>query len=714
MFGMFKKETDAKATPQRFFSVAISDKLVQTALWETEDNIKVLAKSETKPYFNDNDLLIKLDTCLQDLGAEGEMVHQTLFHLDSSFIQGQNLLPAREKLFKNVTKQLQLESLGFVTNIEAVITAKLELNPSLKKQLVVEFLGDKTIFSLYDQKNLVDSFAGNPAESFVEQFKAALVQLAGQLGVDYSSYFEQKSELAPSQEIDQPLFVNFISALLPTAQISEQVETLPAKLPMRTEILGSEILLSFILIPSATVIAESYGWIHEVNDAPINKIKVDHEDDLDEPPITAATLATTSALSRQTKFEPPVIEKNPQLSDRHLHQFSSQTNNRTIIIGAIVAGFILTLALGYWLLISQTSVRLILTPKTALVSKNLNVIIDPSVKTSDYDKLILPGKIEDYDITHEMSLTATGQKNIGEKAKGKVELINKMTESKVLQAGTQLYYDEIFYTTDNEVTVPAATKESNNDGEKINYGKTEVTITAADAGSKANLIEGSMLRIANYNKDDFEARVLSGGIAGGTDKMVTVFSAADQKAALQVAQRELAAAATQQIGSKDGNNYLAPQTSAISISKQVFDVEVGQEATDVVLTISASMPVIVYQLDELAPLAEQTLSKEVPAGYQLVANELSLLSTVDESKTNKAEDKIYLTVDMSQPIEAIIDQEAVKKEILGQKLTKVNNWLSGQESIAKYQLIWSNNFYPKVNQSIPKNSGKVSVEIKVD
>ena len=156
-----KKDTSAPVCPpvKRFFSIALGETTLAAVLWEADTTVKVLSKSEVKPYFGDNDLLIKLDQALQELGSEGETVHQTLFHLDSSLIRGSDIAAEKRELFDKITTNLQLESIGFVANTEGVINAKLSLNPELDKQLVVEFTSDHIIYSLFSQKQIVGMFA---------------------------------------------------------------------------------------------------------------------------------------------------------------------------------------------------------------------------------------------------------------------------------------------------------------------------------------------------------------------------------------------------------------------------------------------------------------------------------------------------------------------------------------------------------------------------
>ena len=77
-------------------------------------------------------------------------------------------------------------------NKSKAINAKIEIAPELTRQLVIEFTPQKTIYSLYDGKTLVETIAQEVEEGFAQQFKSVLVQLAGKLGSDYTVFFERR------------------------------------------------------------------------------------------------------------------------------------------------------------------------------------------------------------------------------------------------------------------------------------------------------------------------------------------------------------------------------------------------------------------------------------------------------------------------------------------------------------------------------------------
>ena len=701
MFNLFgkKNEPNKKLTPKRFFGLALSEKLAQATLWEVEENVRVLQKTNPKPYFSETDLLVKLDQCLQELGAEGETVHQTLFFLDSSFTNAGEITPDKKSLFENITQSLQLESLGFVADTEAVVSAKLEQNPELKQQLVVEFTSEATIFSLYEKKSLLERCVFTNDQRFAEQTKSALVQLAAKLGADYSDCFiEVQDELAPSSEVKPELFVNFISALLPTQELQAKVAQLPGNLPIRAEILGSDILLSYILVPSATIVAKSYGWLTVVP-----------EEESEIPPaVPLASADQPLRLSRQKDFPPKVDSGDFITEPAATTKFSLTALNQKFILITVLAALATLLIGGFFFWVGQSRLLVTLKPKTAILTKTLEVTIDPKAKTADYETFVLPGDIITKEIKTTYPFKATGLREIGKAASGEIEISNKTTQEITFKKGSEVNSGDYVYLLANDVNVSAAAVTTTNDGENKVFGKNKVSVAATTPGSKGNLGQDVSLQVGNYNKNDVEAKV-STTFTGGTDETEVIFSQADETKALADGKEELISAGVADIGTQENGKYLVVQTDKLKVTKTAFDTKVGDKAGEVVLELTATVPVITYELTELTPLAQAALSKDLSVGYQLVGDQPDVLSAINTEKTAADGSKIYLSVNLSQATAAILDLTAIKNEILGKKLTQAENYLKGLEAIKSYTFTWSNTLYPKIYKKIPKAAAKVEV-----
>jgi hypothetical protein len=717
MFGLFKKKTDStggEEETRRFFSVSLSEKMVQAALWETQENVKVLSKSENKPYFNDNDLLVKLDGCLQELGPEGEVVHQTLFHLDNSFISGQEIASDKKDLFKKITDALQLESLGFVTHTEAVINARLEQNPNLGQQLVMEFTKSKIIFSLYEKKKLLETISEETKGNFCEKVKGALVQLASQLKADYSPCFIEKKELEPGSEELPPLFINFISALETSEELNDKVALLPSSLPVRTEILGSDILLTYTLIPSATIIARSYGWLQEIE----AEEEVASEAEMaSEPPLAAADADNDPLpqLSRQrlvlsTKVTDADLEPETEEEDKPSPRRSNKLNRNLVVKAAVlgvILGLLVVVGAAFYTVLAQAQVTVEITPKTSSLAKNLEVVIDPKATTADYENLVLPGTIEDREIVHTLTIPTTGKKDMGDPARGKIEITNKKTDSRTLAKGTEIENGTVSFTLNDEIILEPAAETA--DG--LTFSKKEANVTAITRGIAGNVKKETVFRVGSYVKEELEARAVE-DFSGGTEKFVAIYDEADQKALLAQMDDALAQAAINQIGNKKDDTYLAVQLDKLKISSTVYSLKIGDEGSEVTLEAKAKVPVIAYKLDELGPLAKSVLERDLEPGWRLVGNDPSLLSPVNEEKTENGGGKIYLDVNLSQAVEREVDVEALSRAILGQEVEKVRNYLSNSDVVKEYDIFFSNKLSQQIFGKLPKDPDNLIVEVK--
>lgn len=704
-----KKAVACSPVASRFFSVALGEQNVQAALWEVAHNVKVLAKSEVKTYSSERDLLVALDLCLQELGVAGESVHQTLFHLDSALVEGAQLSREQLDFFTNLSSSLQLESLGFVTNTEAVINARVAQNPNFGKQLVVEFTAKKITFSLYEKKRLLASSVQDYHGDLLPVTKAALVQLASELGEDYTRYFANSQELtADNNQEPETLFVNYISLQLNSEQLAAQIEQLPENLPWRCEILGNDILLNYILIPSATIIARSLGLLQE-------------EEEEEEVDVPAASVPPVEGVASGEQEEPLILSRQKLapagvVVDEHDLPVAKKSAdiaslfNKKIILPAVILGFLVVGLLTLYFYVQAAKVEIILEKKTSTLSKNLEVTIDPKVSHADYENFILPGTLKEIEITHEVTIPTSGKKDIGDPAKGKIELINKNKQTYNIKKGTEIENGKLSFSLDSDVTLDPATEKEDKSGNI--FTKKEAQVTANTKGKAGNEVKkGATFRVGSHVTEHLEAVALE-DFSGGVEKIVGVYAEADEKKAIAKLTEELGEQASKQVPPREGNSYLTPQLGKLKINKTTASLKIGQEGDQVSVSAVATLPVIVYELGELEPLATAFLEKELQPGWQFGENKIEILSGENAAKTARADGKIYLDVDLSRSVERQVDTAQILREIQGQKLTRVQNYLSTNDALNGYQLIWSSKLAAQLLGKIPSSSDKIQISTK--
>lgn len=132
-----------------------------------------------------------------------------------------------------------------------------------------------------------------------------------------------------------------------------------------------------------------------------------------------------------------------------------------------------------------------------------------------------------------VEFTATGQKNVGEKAKGNIVIYAYFSAkgSVTVKAGSRFTLGELSYAADNDATITwdgngssCENKDSYVSGGKISCKVSgRVNVTATDSGEKYNIAASA----ANWKTNANVSAYSDAAMAGGTDKMVTIVSQED-------------------------------------------------------------------------------------------------------------------------------------------------------------------------------------------
>lgn len=209
-----------------------------------------------------------------------------------------------------------------------------------------------------------------------------------------------------------------------------------------------------------------------------------------------------------------------------------------LIVGSV--SFVILLLLAIWMFVIAPSASI--TVSVRVEEKSFSE--SATFVTSLQEEVASEGKfyIEEKSVEEkqEKSFEATGQKNVGEKAKGElvVTAAFKHSGSTSVEAGDTFSNGNLSYTVDEGVTLSWA---GNNATECDNRNATAtdfirdgciisktVNITAVEPGEKYNLPATS----ANWRSDTGFGAYTTTDITGGTDKMITVVQQSDIDAAL--------------------------------------------------------------------------------------------------------------------------------------------------------------------------------------
>lgn len=272
----------------------------------------------------------------------------------------------------------------------------------------------------------------------------------------------------------------------------------------------------------------------------------------------------------------------------------------------IILAILPFLIIGPLFLISA-KITLFTTPYQFEKSNPITLKADASL--SDIDKSIIPVVKETVQVKAAATIETTGQKTVGDKAKGEITIYNKLDKTLSLPKGSVL--------TDSsgkkfELTAAVSVNASSSDLEQgvINLGKTKTVVLAADIGSEYNLATDAKLVFKDFPETSVIAKADS-NFSGGTKQQIRAVSKED-KANIQVKiDEEISKNIDEQINQKVGNisgvikGTIQSQKDNLELSR-----EIGEAADELKATVNATVSVFILSDDTKDKVIKHFLSSE--------------------------------------------------------------------------------------------------------
>ncbi|MCX6726618.1 MAG: hypothetical protein NTY75_02255 [Candidatus Shapirobacteria bacterium] len=226
-------------------------------------------------------------------------------------------------------------------------------------------------------------------------------------------------------------------------------------------------------------------------------------------------------------------------------------------------------------------------------SENIDVVLDPAI-TQITSANHIPVIAKKFDINLTLSTNTTGQKVIGDKAKGQIIIYNKTDKVQNLPKDTVLVSgNTLKFVLTSSVQVPASS--SNLDLGIITMGQSKAVVEAADIGPEYNLGKDAKLSFKDIASISMETKIDT-PFTGGTKNQVAVVAAADK----QGLENQISTAVTANIDQKMTTEVaslsgLLTQTINITHNRNDYNREIGEQADQ--LTVQSSNTITAYVLD---------------------------------------------------------------------------------------------------------------------
>ncbi len=371
---------------------------------------------------------------------------------------------------------------------------------------------------------------------------------------------------------------------------------------------------------------------------------------------------------------------------------------RKIAISFMVLTLVLVAVIFYFTFVSVT---IILVPNQERISNNMIFTVSGADSgTAGTDAAIIPGTVEQIQISHEGTYPATGEEIIGQEAVGEVTIINSYTKNQPLVATTRLLSsDGKLFRLKTTVNVPAggsaqALIYADEPSPEMAIGPSKFTIPGLWAGLQDKIYAESANDIVYQQK--VKKHIAAEDIENAVRDM--------KQTLLALVQQEVSDAYKDYSQTK----YKIDENSIIS---QVSG-KAGDEVEDFPVSMKANVVVVAFDGEAAANMTRQKFLSALPSNKELIsfddANIIYSLNSFDyvegEATMNATfEGKVSLKDNTE-----IVDLDAIK----GLNASQLDLYLSDLKEIAGYEIRFSPSFLPGFLKRVPRLVDRIKVEIK--
>jgi hypothetical protein len=345
----------------------------------------------------------------------------------------------------------------------------------------------------------------------------------------------------------------------------------------------------------------------------------------------------------------------------------------------LIIPLILVIVAAAYIFFLKASVTIFVEPK--VLEKTAEVTADPNTDKINEDQKIIPGSFVETTVSGSGKASATGKKQIGDPAKGKVVVYNLTSSSRTFSQGSTLSGPNgLKFTLDTSVQVASQSSSVGADFTTvIKPGKSDaVGVTAANIGPEGNLPADSELSVGNFAKSEVVARVEE-ALSGGTSKDVTVVTSDDQKKLkAQVLDDLRQKAETELQGKLQGDKKIISDALTVVDSKYTFNKQVNDQASEFSLSATIHFKGVAYSETDLRTIVAKLVSVNVPDGFTL---DLASSETQAAPSEVGKDGKLIFQAKFKAKLLPKFNLDDLKKEIRGQSVAAVADKLQKIENV---------------------------------
>ena len=353
---------------------------------------------------------------------------------------------------------------------------------------------------------------------------------------------------------------------------------------------------------------------------------------------------------------------------------------------------------------SKATVEIYLTPEE--ITTEIKAKLDPEAKMIDIENGIIPAEPVEVILEGEKTTATTGEKLVGEKAKGEVTIYNRTSETQLFEAGTILEGPGgLKFVLDNDVKVASKTPDLVSGVDR--WGEAKVTVTAAEIGAEYNLAAESVFTVSGFSKDEFLAKNQE-AFTGGTSRKVRAVSKEDQESLKKLLIEELSSLAKERLKSRATDGKILFESLRIEVIDQDYSAAVGDEKDELTLNLKVKAIAAKLSQSRLDELAQQVLSQKVKEQSVLEPTTVTTeLKSVEVDEDGVVSGDLVLTGKAYPKI----DQRELAQRLAKKRIKEAGKIIRSYPRIYRYQI----NFHPSIIKFfsfLPPKAENINIEMK--
>ncbi len=505
-----------------------------------------------------------------------------------------------------------------------------------------------------------------------------------------------------------PKRIGVLQSVVNMRLLSKTAETAKKRIVLITH----DQALSGLAAAAGIPIAKSLQSKPEIAEIPA--LKVDDDDDIidgrelpvgeladnEENKPTKESKAVESVIAEEETDKKPEKKAKKVPSDKKVPNFNL-FRKKFVLIGSGIIAFILFMVWAIWFAPHAT---VVITAKTTTVTVDNPITLTLDGKTNAKAKLVKALKQEQ---SKELSVefTATGEKNVGEKATGSITLTNASPVARTINAGAVFSSGGLNYVLASSVTVPGATLDFSCPG-YLCVGVESGSVVAAESGSKYNGASGQM-----SNAPSGVTVSLKSSTAGGTDKMAKVVSQDDvDKAANKLAEKTDKSLKAKLVKSFGDSSRVIEESYREKRSKPSPSVAVGSEANGPV-KLKTTLKATMFAIDksDIDKYLNDSVQNEIKD-----KNSQKIYKNggdgVKFSQFTNSDNKFVVRLIANAEVGPEVNDDQVKEKSRGRGYGEIQSSLEAIDGIDDVDV----KFSPFWVSAVPDDVNKITVEFKLE